>query len=133
MPGLALTVTPAVLTLLFGGQPTHTTLAPAAAVYVEMGQVELAPRTAFEAPLRIRMRATAPTITPERSSPTTSSSPTTLSRRFIVIGNAAAGLAGGGLMFLLPGDGPRVTRENPRITLRLGRYRTATALFGASF
>jgi hypothetical protein len=121
MPGLALTIMPAVLTLLFGGQPTHTGLGPTSRI-VLMGHVSLAAR-----PLAVDPFLSAATEMDLHGT----SAPPALSKRFIVIGSAAAGLAGGGLQVLLPGPRPR--RENPRITLRLGRDRTASASFGGSF
>jgi hypothetical protein len=125
MPGLALTITPAVLTLLFGGHPAHTALAPTLTVLA--GHVDLGARPVALDPVRPLPSA------PAEASIAARSSKAALSRRFIVIGSAAAGLASGGLVVLLPGPSGPPSRENPRITLRLGRYRTAIAAFGASF
>jgi hypothetical protein len=125
MPGLALTITPAVLTLLFGGQPAHTALAPTSAVLA--AHIFLAARPLAADPFLLFPSA------PADASIASRSSKPALSRRFIVIGSAAAGLASGGLMVLLPAASGPPCRENARITVRLGRYRTAIAAFGVSF
>ena len=131
MATIALALTPA-LALLLSGRLAHPGYAPTSTL--GSSYAELAGRGELLAPEGSLARASGGrllgAIQPAVEKDQNARRPG--GKRFIPLGRSGAGIAGGGLTFLLPGPPAPAPAQGPRIILRFGRNRAA-ALFGRSF